>query len=168
MQVKCPLNVTIAVYNSDWKGRRLGNTISIWYAWKLAGILLARWPRETHVLQKSLQKFNTQKKHLNCCMCILMCMCVCMTSTVPGWPGLSCGCCPCPRPSSPPSTYPFLPSLPGTMLRAPASVQCSLHQLPAGRPSCNSFLPLSMKAMVFQRGRLFPASGHGRLLLLLP
>ena len=102
------------------------------------------------------------------CMCILMCMCVCMTSTVPGWPGLSCGCCPCPRPSSPPSTYPFLPSLPGTMLRAPASVQCSLHQLPAGRPSCNSFLPLSMKAMVFQRGRLFPASGHGRLLLLLP
>ena len=89
MQVKCPLNVTIAVYNSDWKGRRLGNTISIWNAWKLAGILLARWPRETHVLQKSLQKFNTQKRafKLNLvCMCILMWMCVCTTSTVPGWP----------------------------------------------------------------------------------
>ena len=65
LQVKCPLYVTIAVYNSDWKGRLLGNTISIWNAWKLAGILLARWPRETHVLQKSLQKFNTQKEHFN-------------------------------------------------------------------------------------------------------
>ena len=102
--------------------------------------------------------------HINVHVCVYDQYCTWMAQVS----GLSCGCCPCPRPSSPPSTYPFLPSLPGTMLRAPASVQCSLHQLPAGRPSCNSFLPLSMKAMVFQRGRLFPASGHGRLLLLLP
>ena len=72
---KCLLNVTIAfaVYNSDWKGRQLGNTISIWNAWKFELILLARWPRETHVLQKSLQKFDTQKEHLNwflfACVC---------------------------------------------------------------------------------------------------
>ena len=91
--------------------------------------------------------------------------------------GLSCGCCPCPRPSSPPVTITFLPCLPGTMLRAPlvsASPSCSPSQCPvqhppaaaSGRPSPNSFLSLSMMFMVFQRGRLFPASGHGRLLLL--
>ena len=91
--------------------------------------------------------------HINVHVCVYDQYCTWMAQVS----GLSCGCCPCPRPSSPPSTYPFLPSLPGTMLRAPASVQCSLHQLPAGRPSCNSFLPLSMKAMVFQRGR------HSRL-----
>ena len=95
------------------------------------------------------------------CMCILMCMCMCNVyaqycTCMAQVSGLSCGCCPCPRPGSPSATITFLPCLPGTMLRAPlmsaapASVQCSHHQLPAGRPNFNSLLSLSMLFMVFQ------------------
>ena len=39
---KCLLTVTIAVYSSDWKGRQLGNTISIWNALKFAVIFASK------------------------------------------------------------------------------------------------------------------------------
>ena len=70
------------------------------------------------------------------CMCMLMCMCMfnvydqyctCMAQVS----GLSCGCCPCPRPGSPSAAITFLPCLPGTMFRAPlvsASPGCSPSQ----------------------------------------
>ena len=74
------------------------------------------------------------------CMCMLMCMCMfnvydqyctCMAQVS----GLSCGCCPCPRPGSPSATITFLPCLPGTMLRAPlvsaSPSQCSVQPPPA-------------------------------------
>ena len=76
------------------------------------------------------------------CMCMLMCMCMfnvydqyctCMAQVS----GLSCGCCPCPRPGSPSVTINFLPCLPGTMLRAPlvsASPSSSPSQYPVQPP----------------------------------
>ena len=48
--------------------------------------------------------------------------------------GLSCGYCPCPRPSSPQATIPFLPCLPGIMLRAPL-VSASPSRSPSRSPS---------------------------------
>ena len=176
---KCLLNITTAfdVYNSDWKGRQLGNTISIRNAWNLEFFLLAR---ETHVLQK----FNTEKrafKLILVCMCIIMCMCLCMISAVPAWPkcqGWVVVADPAqgqahPQQLSPSSLACLAPCwellwCPPAPAAAPASVQCSLHQLPAGRPNFDHLLSLFMLFMVFQNGRLFSASGHDRLLLLLP
>ena len=70
-----------------------------------------------------------------------------MTRALPGWLmsqgwGRSC-CCPFPRPSSPRLLW-CLPA------PAPASDQCSLHQLPAGRPNFNPLLSLSILFMVFR------------------
>ena len=121
-------------------------------------------------------------KFILVCLCMLLCMCMCnvydqyCTCTYQV-SGLSCGCCPCPRPGSPPATITFLPCLAPCWellwclpapAAVPASVQCSLHQLPAGRPNFNPLLSLSMMFMVFQSGRLLSASGHDRLLLLVP
>ena len=63
----------------------------------------------------------------------LILVCMCMVS------GLSCGCSHCPRPGSPSATITFLPSLPGTMLRAPlvsaspsfSPIQCPVQPPPA-------------------------------------
>ena len=61
--------------------------------------------------------------------------CTCMAQVS----GLSCGCCPFPRPGSPPATVTLLPCLPGTMLRdflvsaSPSfsPSQCSVQPPPA-------------------------------------
>ena len=179
---KCLLNVTIAfaVHNSDWKGRQLGNTISIWNAWKLELILLARWPRETHILQKKFTEVQYIKrafKLILVCMCMLMGMCfvMCMISSLPAWPkcqGWVVVALPAqgqahPQQLSPSSLASLAPCWELLwFLPAPASVQFSLHQLPAERPNFNALLSLSMLFIVFQSGRLFSASNHDRLLLL--
>ena len=75
-------------------------------------------------------------------ICMLMCMCMCNVydeycTCIAQVSGLSCGCCPCPRPGSPPATITFLPFLPGTMLRAPlvsASPSFSPSQCPVQPP----------------------------------
>ena len=72
------------------------------------------------------------------CMCMLMCMCMFnVYDQYCTWmaqvSGLSCGCCPCPRPGSPSASITLLPCLPGTMLRAPlvsASPSCNPSQCP--------------------------------------
>ena len=76
-KLKCLLNVTnaFAVYNSDWKGQQLGNTISIWNAWKFELILLARLPRETHVFKKVYRSSIYKKEHFN--LFLLACACAC-------------------------------------------------------------------------------------------
>ena len=76
------------------------------------------------------------------CMCMAMCMCMCNVydqycTCMTQVSGLSCGCCPCPRPSSHPATITFLPCLPDTMLRAPlvsAIPRCSPSQCPVQPP----------------------------------
>jgi hypothetical protein len=75
-------------------------------------------------------------------MCMLMCMCMCNVydeycTCMAQVSGLSCGCCPCPRPGSPPATTTFLVCLPGTLLRAPrvsASPSCRPSQCPVQPP----------------------------------
>ena len=109
----------------------------------------------------SMQKSKESSIHKKAFMIELVL--ICLTRIVPLWPncqdeGRSC-CCPFPRPSSPRPSW-CLPA------PAQASVQCSLHQLPAGRPNFKHKRSLSILFMVFQSSRLFPASGHGGLMLL--
>ena len=56
-----------------------------------------------------------------------------IATRIPQVSGLSCGCCPCPRPDSPPANTTFLPCLSGTMLRAPL-VPASPSFSPSQRP----------------------------------
>ena len=111
------------------------------------------------------------------CMCMLMGMCfvMCMISSLPAWPkcqGWVVVALPAqgqahPQQLSPSSLACLAPRWELLWcLPAPSSVQCSLHQLPAGRPNFNHLLSLSMLFIVFQSGTLFSASGHDRLLLL--
>ena len=99
---------------------------------------------------------------------------MCMISTLPAWPkcqGLVVVAVPDVTKARLTLSNYHLPPLPAwdhveSSSVAPASVQCSLHQLTAGRPNFNHLLSLSMLFIGFQSGRLFLASSHYGLLLL--
>ena len=145
---KCLSNVTIAfvVCNSDWKRQQLGNTISIWNAWKFEYNNFGDWgDRGNHMFCKKNYRSSIQKRSFRLilvCMCMLICMCMCNVydqhcTCMAQVSGLSCGCCPCPRPGSPSATITFLPCLPGTMLGAPlvsTSPSCRPSQCPVPPP----------------------------------